>query len=171
MKSMQANKQRASRGSQDMDAKRAGQAEQCYLRGHALRKQGKLTEAAGAFSATLELAPTHFKALFNRAFVLDRVCPQPAADGSMHALMLRVCIGDGAIDAPLLHLWIILLIPSGSRCTVLHCAHCANPTQQPGHRCGTDELRLPAADGAASASSGGLLSSGGYPAWQCAGPV
>ena len=63
-----------------MDAKRAGQAEQCYLRGHALRKQGKLAEAAGAFSQTLELAPTHFKALFNRAFVLDRVCPHPAAN-------------------------------------------------------------------------------------------
>lgn len=72
---MQAHRQRASRGSQDVDAKRTGQAEQCYLRGHALRKQGKLAEAAAAFSQALELAPSHFKALFNRAFVLDRVSP------------------------------------------------------------------------------------------------
>ena len=70
---LQAGKQRASRGSQDLEAKRAAQAEQSYLRGHGLRKQGKLPEASKAFSEALVLAPDHFKALFNQAFVLDRV--------------------------------------------------------------------------------------------------
>ena len=102
---------RSSRGSADADAQRVGQAEQHYLRGHALRKQvrcgcgaepwvqagqlalpegcpdpgcalrqclhgqGQLEEAAREFSAALALEPGHFKALFNRAFVHDRVGP------------------------------------------------------------------------------------------------
>ena len=80
-----------------MDAQRVGQADQHYLRGHALRKQarscmpplaacpplgsmchtertqGSLEAAKQEFSASLVLEPGHFKALFNRAYVHDRV--------------------------------------------------------------------------------------------------
>ena len=43
---MQGSK-RSSRGSADVDAQRVGQAEQHYLRGHALRKQVRICRALG----------------------------------------------------------------------------------------------------------------------------
>lgn len=48
-------------------------ADEYHARGYALRKQGNFTGAIQAYTQALEQEPSHFKAVFNRAFSYDKV--------------------------------------------------------------------------------------------------
>ena len=55
------------------DAERAARVEQHVAAGTALRKREDFAGALAEYGAALSLHPRHFKALFNRAFSLDKV--------------------------------------------------------------------------------------------------
>lgn len=61
-------------------------ANECNLRGCALRKEGLLQEALEQFSAALDHDPAHFKAFFNRAFTCEW-CTDPVALSSLQSFL------------------------------------------------------------------------------------
>lgn len=50
-------------------------ADQHHARGYSQRKQGNFHAAIEEYSRAIALDPRHFKALFNRGFSQDKVCP------------------------------------------------------------------------------------------------
>lgn len=110
----------------------ASLADEHHARGYALRKQGDFVGAVAEYSRALELDPTHFKAMFNRAFSYDKVGARGAS--ACAALAVRAEELPGA-----------LLVAPG-RCSLLLQELCCNctPTQPACCHC----CLVPAAAGA-----------------------